>query len=99
MMRAEGIPKSATTIGGILANPAIMGKTYAYTCAYEKYIAPDGTHKKRLVKKPREEWVEIPDATPAIISEDDFWAIQARLAQNKQLGGCKNAKTKFLRNS
>ncbi len=85
-----------STIRGILTNPAIMGKTYAYTCAYEKYVAPDGTHKKRLIKKPREEWVEIPNATPPIISEEDFWAIQAKLTQNKQLGGCKNAKTKYL---
>ena len=95
-MRAEGIPVSPSTISGILTNPAIMGKTYAYTCSYEKYVAPDGTHKKRLVRKPREEWVEIPDATPAIISEEDFRAIQAKLAQNKQLGGCQNARTKYL---
>jgi len=95
-MRPLKRPKAPTTIRDILANPAIMGKTYAYTCSYEYYIAPDGTHKKRLVKKPREEWVEIPDATPAIISEEDFLAIQAKLAQNKQLGGCKNAKTKYL---
>jgi len=95
-MRALERPMAPTTIGGILKNHTIMGKTYAYTCAYEKYVTPDGTHKKRLMKKPREEWVEIPDATPAIISEEDFWAIQAKLAQNKQLGGCKNAKTKYL---
>ncbi|MFC2032625.1 recombinase family protein, partial [Chloroflexota bacterium] len=95
-MRAEGKPKSPSTISGILANPAIMGKTYAYTCSYEKYVAPDGTHKRRLVKKPREEWVEIPGATPAIISEEDFQAIQAKLSQNKQLGGRKNAKTRYL---
>jgi len=95
-MRAEGIPKVPSTIRGILTNPAIMGKTYAYTCAYEKYVAPDGTHKKRLINKPREEWVEIPNASPAIISEEDFWAIQAKLTLNKQLGGCKNAKTKYL---
>ncbi len=95
-MRAERISKTPSTISGILANPAIMGKTYAYTCSYEEYVAPGGTHKKRLVKKPREEWIEIPDATPAIISEEDFLAIQAKLALNKQLGGCNNAKTKYL---
>ena len=95
-MQAEGIPKVPTTIRDILANPAIMGKTYAYTCSYKKYIAPDGSHKKRLVKKPREEWVEIPNATPAIISEEDFQAIKAKLTQNMQLGGCKNAKSKYL---
>ncbi|MFC1861564.1 recombinase family protein [Chloroflexota bacterium] len=95
-MRSLGRPMAPTTISGILANPAIMGKTHVYTCSYEQYVAPDGTHKKRLVKKPREEWVEIPNATPAIISEEDFMAIQAKLAQNKQLGGCKNAKTKYL---
>ncbi|MBA7492933.1 hypothetical protein ES702_03486 [subsurface metagenome] len=95
-MRSLEKPMAPTTISGILANPAIMGKTYAYTCSYEKYITSDGTHKKRLVKKPKEEWVEIPNATPAIISEEDFLAIQDKFTQNKQLGGCKNAKTKYL---
>ena len=95
-MRPSERPMAPSTIRDILTNPAIMGKTYAYTCSYEKYVAPDGTHKKRLVKKPREEWVEIPNATPAIISEEDFRAIQAKLTQNKQLGGCQNAKTKYL---
>lgn len=89
-------PMAPSTISGILTNPAIMGKTYAYTCSYENYVTPDGTHKKRLVKRPREEWIEIPNATPAIISEEDFWAIQAKLAQNQQLAGCRNAKTKYL---
>jgi hypothetical protein len=95
-MRAAKIPKSPSSIRDILKNPAIMGRSYAYVCYYQKYIAPDGTHKKRLVKKPKEEWVEIPNATPAIIPEEDFLAIQDKLFHNKQLGGCKNAKTKYL---
>ncbi|MFC1981518.1 hypothetical protein ACFLVN_04675, partial [Chloroflexota bacterium] len=33
---------------------------------------------------------------PAIVSEEDFLAIQAKLAQNKQLGCCNNAKTEYL---
>ncbi len=74
-----------STIRGILTNPTIIGKTYAFTYDYED-VASNGNgakkQRRKLVKKPREEWVEIPGATPAIISKAEFDTIQQKLAQN-----------------
>ena len=70
-----------STIRGILTNPSIAGITYAFSYAYE---GSKGTRNGRgkLVRRPREEWVEITGATPAIISKAEFDAIQGKLAQN-----------------
>ena len=74
-----------STIRGILTNPTIAGTTYAFTYAYEDSASNGNVAKKRrrkLVRRPREEWVEIPGATPAIISKAEFEAIQQKLARN-----------------
>jgi site-specific DNA recombinase len=55
----------------ILKNPAYTGRTYAFTF-YQ------GTNSR----KPKDEWLEIHDATPAIISEELFEAAQIQLKLN-----------------
>jgi site-specific DNA recombinase len=75
-----------STIRGILTNPTIAGTTYAFTYAYEDSKTEGnraGKRRRKLVRKPREDWVEIPEATPAIISKAEFDAIQQKLAQNR----------------
>ena len=74
---------SRSTIHTILTNPAIMGKTYVFTYRYEDYITADGKKKRKVIRKPKEEWMEIPSATPAIITEGEFIAIQEKLTKNK----------------
>ncbi len=87
-MRSFGAPTCSgkgiwreSTIRGILTNPAIAGITYAFTYVYEN---GSGVKKGRgkLVRRPREDWVEIPGATPAIISKPEFDAIQQKLVLN-----------------
>jgi hypothetical protein len=93
----KGIWRSGT-IRGILTNPAIMGKTYSYTYTYEARESPAGNRKK-LVRTPREKWVELPaGVTPAIITEEEFNAVQAKLARNKYLATRKASRVqhKFL---
>ena len=68
----------------ILKNPAYTGKTYAFT-----------TVKGKLFRKPREEWIEIPDVTPAIISEEMFEAAQKQLEVNRQ-NAKRNMKREYL---
>lgn len=87
-----------STVHEILRNPAYMGKTYVFTYSYaEPKTNPDtGARKrKRLVRKPAEEWVEIPGATPAIISQETFETTRAKLQQNKRLSH-RNAKREYL---
>jgi len=61
----------------ILTNPAYYGKTYAFTQTHNK--------KTGIIWKPKEEWLEIPGATPPIISEEFFEAAQKQLKRNKEL--------------
>lgn len=72
------------TVLGILKNPAYTGKTYAFTTA-------DG---KRF-RRPQEEWVEIPDVTPPIISQEIFEAAQKQLQLNRQKA-TRNMKREYL---
>lgn len=68
----------------ILKNPAYTGRTYAFT-----FI--QGTNRR----KPKDEWMEIPDATPAIISEELFEAAQSQLKQNNDKSR-RNTKQQYL---
>ncbi len=68
----------------ILKNPAYTGKTYAFT-----FI--QGTNRR----KPPNEWIEIPDATPAIISGELFEAAQAQLQLNSEQSK-RNTKQQYL---
>ena len=78
--KGKGIWREST-IRGILTNPAIAGITYAFVYTYENNKGTKNGRGK-LIRKPKEEWVEIPGATPAIISKDEFDAIQEKLGQN-----------------
>lgn len=78
-----------STVHNILTNIAYTGKTYVFTQTQDE----GGRHYKEIRKqkathrlcKSREEWIEIPGATPPIISEELFSEAQARLRRNKEL--------------
>lgn len=94
-LRALGVPTpgrsqfwSNSTVQKILTNPAYCGKTYVFTYSYAAPKTNPSTSvrkRKRLVRKPVEEWVEIPGATPAIISQETFDLAQAKLEQNRRV--------------
>jgi len=104
-LRALGVPTPGrgqfwrnSTVHEILTNPAYMGKTYAFTYNYAESKTKHGStrpKRKRPIRKPVEEWVEIPGATPAIINPETFDLAQARLQQNKRLSR-RNAKRQYL---
>jgi site-specific DNA recombinase len=54
----------------ILRNRAYIGETYVFTCT-------------KRTRKPKAEWIELPNATPAIIDKDIFEAAQVQLKRNK----------------
>jgi len=66
----------------ILTNPAYTGKTYAFT----------KVPGQRQFTRPKEDWIEIPGVTPAIISQELFDAAQKQLQINreKSLRNCKH---------
>jgi site-specific DNA recombinase len=97
-------PESATTWGRssvyrILTNPAYCGRTYVFRETRVK-VEGDGSRagnrRQRVHQwRPKEEWVEIPNATPPVISEDVFNAAQERLQKNKE-SASRNVKRAYL---
>ena len=93
-LRALGVPTPGrsqfwrnSTVHEILTKPAYCGKTYVFTYTEAKItqVANPRPKRKRLIRKPVEEWVEIPGATPAIISQETFDLAQAKLEQNRRV--------------
>jgi site-specific DNA recombinase len=78
----------AATIAYMLKNPAYIGETYVYT----KYF-PKG--KPTMVMRPKEEWVEIPGATPPIIDREVWEAVQKKMLANREKAK-RNRKTDYL---
>ena len=105
-LSASGVPSPTgadfwfrQTVYRILTNPAYIGKTYAFTHTYgepHRRRKPDGKRRKTGVQwRPKEEWIEIPNATPPIISQELSDAAQKQLKRNKELLG-RNAKHQYL---
>jgi len=79
-----GQPWCWSTVLKILKNPAYTGRTYAFTAMNGKPGA-----------KPREDWIEIHDVTPAIISDELFEAAQKQLRENT-LKASRNTRHEYL---
>ena len=90
-LRAQGAPTkngnvwNRRSVQAILTNPAYAGKTYAFT----------SQPGKERFTRPREEWIEIPGVTPAIISEEMFSAAQHQLKINREKSP-RNCKREYL---
>lgn len=87
------------TLHHMLKQQAYIGKTFLFTQSYiesEKHYKPKRRTKfTHRVYKPQEEWIELPDATPAIISEDLFNQAQEKLHRHWELAP-RNTKLKYL---
>jgi len=105
-LRGLGIPTPsgkgrwyASSVWKILKNPAYIGETYVFTQTYgepkTRLSKGTKTRKTGVIKKPREEWVEIPGATPAIIDKGLFEAAQAQLRRNRERAK-RNTKHQYL---
>lgn len=90
-----------STVNKMVKNPAYIGKTYAYTCTYglpSYRLKPNPKRKNTgIIRKPKEEWIEIPGATPPIISEELFNAAQDRFREYRK-NAKRNIKNEFLLN-
>lgn len=77
---------STSSVKNILRNLIYIGKTYVFTTTMK-----DG----KKVKKPREEWIELPDATPAIIEPWLWELVKEQRKRNSELSG-RNQKREYL---
>ncbi len=73
------------TVSAILKNRSYPGKTYAFTMS----------RNKAKYSKPESEWIEVPDATPAIIDQELFDAVQKQLRINSTKA-TRNKKRNYL---
>jgi len=105
-LRALGVPTPAggafwrrQSVFRMLTNPAYTGKTYAFTRDYiepKRRRNPDARRKKTgILLKPKDQWLEIPNATPPIIAEELFEAAQEQLKRNRELSP-RNSKREYL---
>ena len=76
---------SRRSVQALLKNPAYAGKTYVFTT--------DKNGKK--FARPREDWIEIPGITPAIINSEQFEDAQKQLQSNVD-NSPRNVKQEYL---
>lgn len=94
-LTAEGIPTSTgrgkrwevSSLHSVLKNPVYTGRATAYRTKQERHKG-----KTRTIVTPPSEWIPLPgDVAPPIVSEDEFLAVQERLAQNRAAAPRNNA--------
>lgn len=88
-----------STVGRIVKNPVYSGVTYAnmYRSVLPKNPRKGTARYKntRRELRPREEWIPLPDATPAIVSPELFDRVQQRLACHQRMAS-RNARHQYL---
>jgi site-specific DNA recombinase len=91
-----------STVHKILRNPAYIGRTYAFTQTRIEAKRHNKANRKNkathVIFKTADQWVEIPDATPPIISEELFNQAQEKLQRNREQAS-RNAKERYLLSS
>ncbi|MCJ7511209.1 MAG: recombinase family protein [Dehalococcoidia bacterium] len=88
-----------STVGRIVKNPAYSGLTYAnmYKSVLPKNPQKGNARYKNTRRefRPREEWIPLPDATPAVVSRELFDRVRERLACHQRMAS-RNARHQYL---
>lgn len=76
----RGTPRWHTSVlYRIVTNRSYIGKTHMF-----RYRREIRNGKKVRVERPREEWIELPGATPLLVPEELFYAAQKQLEKNRE---------------
>ena len=67
------------TVRRVLLNEAYIGRTVYRRTKRVRVRAPGARRRTRVIERPEEEWIDIPGATPPIISDDLWRRVQAIL--------------------
>ncbi len=68
---------SKQSVYGILSNPIYMGDLYCLRYATKSF------KDKRIVSKPKDEWIIVPNTHEALVSKQDFETVQQRIYVKK----------------
>ncbi len=83
---AQGKQWSPATIFHMLRNEAYAGRTiYRRLKATRVRDPQSGRKQRRITERPQDEWIEVPDATPALVTSEAFAAVQLRLDDPERL--------------
>jgi site-specific DNA recombinase len=81
--------------GGL--NKIFSNEKYCGTYVFNQYANKNKNGKRNsTIKKNKDEIIRIEDGMPAIISKEDFEAVQKIMAQNKVARGARKAKVNYL---
>jgi site-specific DNA recombinase len=107
-LQQRGIPTrrgqqrwSGPTIRGILRNPTYTGQVYAQRTHYRPaHIRRSATHPigrahGSATPEPPEKWIAV-GTVPAIVSQEQFDQVQAKLAQNQSFASRNNTAHQYL---
>ncbi len=83
-----GVP----SLRGILTNPVYTGEVY--TGRIQVACRPGAAVTTRRIR-PREDWIAVA-SIPAIVTQEQFDRVQAKLAQNQQFAGRNNTAQRYL---
>jgi DNA invertase Pin-like site-specific DNA recombinase len=79
MAETYGLKISRSTVVGVLSDPALIGKFYAYTTR----VVRDAKGKRKVNVEPKD-WVLVyEDAKQAILEEEQFYALKERFQRNR----------------
>lgn len=90
---------NVSTVRGILKNPAYSGNAYTNRShpvpakRRKSALLPIGPGQS-IAPRPKEEWIAVP--VPAIVSQEDFERVQAKLALNQQMSPRNNKSHQYL---
>ena len=87
----HGKPFGKNSLYSILGNEKYVGRF-----VFNKKLEKDVSGKRNPQWKSREEWIVVDGGLPAIIEEETFNAVQAKLVNNKRRGGRFRAKEIYL---
>lgn len=97
-LRKLGIKgKRGKELGGNSIHSILKNEKYTGTYIYNKSASKDADGKRNgHAYKPKEDWIVIEDGCPAIISKEDFEAVQAKLSKRMQTRKHSRAKETYL---
>jgi site-specific DNA recombinase len=88
--------KNGNAFGKNSLNSILKNEKYVGRFIFNKKLEKDVSGKRNPQMKPRDEWIIVENGLPAIIDEDTFNKVQAKLTQNLKNGGKHKAKEIYL---
>lgn len=88
--------KRGGSFGKNSLNSILKNAKYTGVFIFNRKLEKDISGKRSPMLKPEDEWIVVPDGMPAIIEQDTFAKVQAKMAYNKKNSGSFKAREIYL---